>query len=401
MQRVGSVFRRILLHDIWRNLALFLGLVQVQILHWLLVVIRADGLSGGAILLLTLGAMWVNAWLVPLIRQGTRAAGWRRLAARTYMNVGIGTMGVGLSVLAGWLVIYPAAHSLTFFGVDFARASEIFRYASGALTAGVTLMFAWGITLGQRLYARTHVPVRLPGLAPEHRGLRIVQISDLHIGNGLEDERLSALVDRVNELEPDVIAITGDLFDNDAAFVPDGTRRLSALRARLGVFAVLGNHDTYTGSELIAEALAKNAPGIRLLRGEYARLPLDPPIYLAGVDDPGRDWTARDLQVASLEKLAGKRPDDGPVVLLVHRPEVFHQASRLGFAVVLTGHTHGGQIALPLPGGHINPARIVTPFTRGIFRSGESIMYVNRGVGMAGPRIRFNCRREIATIELV
>jgi hypothetical protein len=228
-----------------------------------------------------------------------------------------------------------------------------------------------------------------------------VQISDLHVGNGLEDDRLSALVDRINELEPDVVAITGDIFDNDPSFVPDGTRRLGGLRARLGVFAVLGNHDTYTGAELVAEALAANAPGIRLLRGEYARLPLDPPVYLAGVDDPGRDWTARDLQVASLERLAAKRPDDGPVLLLVHRPEVFHQATRLGFPVVLTGHTHGGQIALPLPGGHINPARMVTSFTRGLFRSGDSVMYVNRGVGMAGPRIRFNCRREIATIELV
>jgi predicted MPP superfamily phosphohydrolase len=401
VQRIRTALRRILLHDIWRNLALILGVVQVQIVHWLLFVTRGEGLELVPATLASVAAMWINALLIPLIRQGTRAEGWRRYTARGYMNFGIGTLLVGLAVLAGWVVVYPAAHALALFGVSLDAARDVFRYASGALTFGVAGMFVWGISIGQRAYARTHVPVRLPGLASQHRGLRIVQISDLHVGNGLEEERLSVLVDRINDMEPDVVAITGDIFDNDPAFVPDATRRLGALRARLGVFAVLGNHDTYTGSELVAEALALNAPGIRLLRGEYARLPLDPPVYVAGVDDPGRDWTARDLQVASLERIALKRPDDGPVILLVHRPEVFHQVTRLGFPLVLTGHTHGGQISLPLPGGHINPARIVTPFTRGLFRSGDSVMYVNRGVGMAGPRIRFNCSREIATIELV
>jgi hypothetical protein len=401
VKRLRGALRRALLHDIWRNLALFLGLVQVQILQWLLVVTRGEGTSAGSALLLTLGAMWINALLVPVIRQGSRAGGWRRLAARGYMNVGIGTLLVGLSVLAGWLVVLPAAYSVTLLGVASSTAHDTFRVASGLLTASVGLMFVWGISLGQRGYAHTHVRVSLPGLPVEHAGLRIVQISDLHVGNGLEEERLSDLVARINAMEPDVVAITGDIFDNDPACVPDATVRLGALRARLGVFAVLGNHDTYTGSELVADALAANAPGIRLLRGEIARLPIDPPVYLAGVDDPGRDWTAKDLQLAALERLAAKRPDDGPVVLLVHRPEVIHQASRLCFPLVLSGHTHGGQIALPLPGGHINPARMVTGYTRGLFHEGASVLYVNRGVGMAGPRIRFNCSREIATIELV
>jgi predicted MPP superfamily phosphohydrolase len=88
------------------------------------------------------------------------------------------------------------------------------------------------------------------------------------------------------------------------------------------------------------------------------------------------------------------------VLLLVHRPELFPQASRLGFPLVLAGHTHGGQLALPGPGGRWNLARFVTRFHRGLYHLNGSVLYVNRGLGVAGPAIRVNCHREIATIEL-
>ena len=84
----------------------------------------------------------------------------------------------------------------------------------------------------------------------------------------------------------------------------------------------------------------------------------------------------------------------------MHRPEAFAQAVRLGFPLVLAGHTHGGQLALPTPGGRFNLASFVTPFTRGVFREGGTTMYVNRGLGVGGPAMRINCPREIATIEL-
>ena len=84
--------------------------------------------------------------------------------------------------------------------------------------------------------------------------------------------------------------------------------------------------------------------------------------------------------------MAAVRPADGPSLLLVHRPEVFEQATRLGFPLVLAGHTHGGQLALPTPGGRYNLARLVTPLTRGLYRAGASVLYVNRGLGVGGPR---------------
>jgi hypothetical protein len=167
------------------------------------------------------------------------------------------------------------------------------------------------------------------------------------------------------------------------------------------VFAVLGNHDTYTGTEKVVAALRDHAPSLRLLRKELVRVPVSAPLYLAGVDDPGRDWAARDVDLPDLQALAEKMPTDGPTVLLVHRPEAFPQAARLGFSLVLAGHTHGGQLALPSVGGRLNLARLFTRYHRGLFRENGSVLYVNRGAGVAGPALRINCPREITTIELV
>jgi predicted MPP superfamily phosphohydrolase len=235
--------------------------------------------------------------------------------------------------------------------------------------------------------------------------MRVVQISDLHIGNGMEGARLDAVVAEVNALAPDLVAITGDIFDFDPSCVDDGARRLDALRARYGVYAVLGNHDVYTGREQVAGALRTLAPNVRLLRGEIVRLPSAAPFYVAGVEDPGkegRDWHGPRMPFPGLEEIGRALPADGPTLLLVHRPEAFPEAARLGFHLVLAGHTHGGQVALPIPGGRLNPARLFTRFHRGLYHHDEhrSILYVNRGVGVAGPAIRFNCPREIATLEL-
>ena len=137
-----------------------------------------------------------------------------------------------------------------------------------------------------------------------------------------------------------------------------------------------------------------------LLRDELVRLPVNAPLYLAGADDPGRDWASRGLDLPGVDQLADARPDDGPTLLLVHRPEVFPQAARHGFPLVLAGHTHGGQMALPTPRRQINLASLVTGYTRGLYRLGNSTLYVSRGVGVGGPPLRINCRREITTIEL-
>jgi hypothetical protein len=104
--------------------------------------------------------------------------------------------------------------------------------------------------------------------------------------------------------------------------------------------------------------------------------------------------------MSALDTVAHQRPTDGPVLLLAHQPENFQHAARLGFPLVLAGHTHGGQIALPGLESYCNAARLVTRYTRGLFHANGSAMYVNRGLGVGGPPLRIAAPREIATIEL-
>ena len=393
--------RRLFLNRLFLTLGLLLGVMQVVVGHWVIVVLAGRPGPGWA-LGLVLAALLVsaNGLLIPVLRRARSRGGLPRTVARAYAAAGVATLILGTTVLLSWIGLFPLASLLALAGLSGEAVFAVFRVASIAVVLTLAAMLLWGFTVGQLRVVHSHVRVPLADLPSELRGLRIVEISDLHIGNAMEGERIDRLVDRVNAMEPDLLAVTGVIFDFDPRHVEDGARRLGGLRARLGAYAVLGNHDTYTGTELVAEALGELAPELRLLRGEIARVPTEAPLYVAGVDDPGRDWNSPECNLPELEVLGGEQPEDGPVVLLVHRPQAFPQAARLGFPLVLAGHTHGGQLALPTPSGRHNLARIITSFDRGLFRVNGSVLYVNRGIGVGGPSIRLNCPREIATIEL-
>ncbi len=397
-----SALRRIVFGNLWRTLAGLLGVMQALVLQWVSVVLLGgDGLPASVFWPLLVVLVVANLATVPVLRRMRLSGGESRHGARLYMAVGIGTLLVGLAVVLSWLAVLPVAQLLGWLGLGPDGAELLFRSVSVAWVGAVAGAATWAFTGGQKKVDRTHVVVPIEGLDESHRGLRIVHLTDLHIGNGLEGDRLDALVRDANALEPDLIALTGDIFDFDPSYVEDGARRLGGLRARLGVFAVLGNHDIHTGAETVAEAMGRLAPGIRLLRDELERLPGEAPLYIAGVEDPGRDWTNRSVHLESLDELAGRRAEDGPTLLLVHRPQAFAQAAQLGFPLVLVGHTHGGQLALPFRAGQrFNLARIMTSHTRGLYQMHGSTMYVSRGCGVAGPAVRFNCARELATIEL-
>jgi predicted MPP superfamily phosphohydrolase len=396
-----ATLRRLLFDRFFFNLALLLGLSQMVVWYWLRVVVTGRepaGLLPSAALAAAL--VLINALAVPRLSEARGRPDLAGVLARGYLDVGVATLVIGLAIAAASALLLFVAGLLGAMGAAPGGAFGVFRVGSTALVGVVALSLISGFTVGQARVERTHVRVRVRGLAPQLSGMRIVQISDLHIGNYLEGGRLSRMVERTNALDPDVVALTGDLFDRDPAQVDDGVRRLAQLRARYGVYAVLGNHDHAVGADFVAGSFARFAPNIRLLRDEIAQLPSGAPLYVAGADDPGRDWTARGLALPGLEALAAERPDDGPVLLLVHRPEVFPQAARLGFPLVLSGHTHGGQLALPLAGGRYNLASLVTSFTRGLYRRNGSTLYVNRGLGVGGPALRVHCPREITTIEL-
>jgi hypothetical protein len=316
--------------------------------------------------------------------------------SRLYVVGSLGALLSGPLLLLGSLLGLP----LRLAGAD-AIAEAAFVTAGGL---GVALGFGsmvWGYLVGQRRLAVEEIELALPDLPEPLAGLRIAHLSDLHIGRQLRARKLRRFVERANELCCDAIVVTGDLFDFDPAFIDEGCRELGRLSARLGVYAVLGNHDVYTGADAVAEGLAR-LTRVRLLRDEWLWLEEDGArLALLGIEDTGQGWTDRDSLSEELERIAKEVPAGVPCVLLAHRPSYLRQAARLGIHVVLSGHTHGGQIALPAPFQHHNVSRLISHWTRGLFEHEGTLMYVSRGLGVAGPPVRLNCPREIAVLKLL
>ena len=248
---------------------------------------------------------------------------------------------------------------------------------------------------GRSLSGRPHLVTRdiaVADLPAALDGYVVAQISDLHCGPLTPPSRVDRWVEAVNAVGADLVAVTGDLITSGDAYVAPVATALAGLHARDGVYACMGNHDYFTDGEALAGALER--AGLAVLRNRgvtVARAGAE--LYVGGVDDT---WTARDDVTCAL---AG-RPAGAPAILLAHDPNLFPRAAAAGADLVLSGHTHGGQFAVPGFARRWNLARVVTAFTSGIYRAGASTLYVNRGLGTTGPPIRLGARPEIAVLTL-
>ena len=271
------------------------------------------------------------------------------------------------------------------------------------LFAGVSLilmtgLFIYGYLGGQRQLHLSKIDLSLAHWPAAGPHIKIAHISDLHIGTNLTAQELETYVQRVNELQPDLILLTGDILDANPAYIPDFFPYLNALHARYGVFACLGNHDRYAGTHAVAAGLA-DYTHITLLRDQVVHLSIaGTTLHLIGLDDRGKDW-ARGLDAdTTLTRLGADLPSHEPTILLSHRPDIFPAAASLGIDLTLSGHTHGGQFALPFHSQQFNLARFITRFPRGQYTLGNYFLYVNRGLGVTGQRIRLFTPREIALL---
>ncbi|RIL07531.1 MAG: hypothetical protein DCC71_02605 [Proteobacteria bacterium] len=352
-----------------------------------------------ALLRAALVATALGAAFIPSLTRLARHHAWASAAEPIVFAAGFSVVTVAAAVVASLFVLTAFALLFAALGLPASAGIWLLRAGSvaGAALAGAALAYGFASHGGGVEVTRHRI--ELDALPAALAGLRIAHLSDLHIGNGTEGARLEEIVARTNALGADLIALSGDLFDNDAEVLAEGACALAKLAAPLGVYAVLGNHDGFIGSDDVAAALAAHAPGIEVLRGRFVRAGAQPPLYVAGFDDPGHDWRHGD-PLPELESLGRTRPSDGPCVLLMHRPDAFERAAALGFALVLSGHFHGGQVALPLAGGRWNAARLLTRYDRGLYREAGAALYVSRGLGFAGPRLRFASRPEIALHEL-
>ncbi len=357
---------------------------ETLILHWGSIVLLGSGFGSWTTLSCVVGLASMNFVAMTVLRDLSWDVPTVWATVRTYM------LGSVAAILTGPLILFSLL-------VAAIAGSSNVAIAGGGIAVALGFgSILWGFLIGQRWVRIDHTELPLHGLSDSLKALRIAQISDLHIGRQLRAPQLRDYIERINKLNADIIVITGDIFDFNPKFIEEGCRELAKLRAKHGVFAVLGNHDIYTGAEAVCEGLQRWT-SIEVLRDRWIHVEVDGSLLcMAGLDDPGRDWTDRDAESPVLERFALEIPREMPTVLLIHRPSFFAHAARLGFPIVLSGHTHGGQVALPPPAHHHNASRLIARWTRGLFEIDQSVLYVNRGLGVAGLPVRLNCPREIS-----
>ena len=233
------------------------------------------------------------------------------------------------------------------------------------------------------------VKVALANLGASLEGYRIVQISDVHVGPTIGRDFVETIVREINALQPDLVAITGDLVDGTLSQLRDQVEPLKDLKAKDGVFFVTGNHEYYTGD--VDEWLSwLSGIGIRPLCNE--RVEIRGGFDLAGTEDISARGEGHRQDIP--KALAGRKTAR-PVVLLAHQPHSFAEAARLGVDLQLTGHTHGGQI---YPFNYL--VGLFQPYVSGLHQKGKSQIYVSCGTGYWGPPMRLGAPAEITEIEL-
>ncbi|MGO8968208.1 MAG: metallophosphoesterase [Myxococcaceae bacterium] len=274
------------------------------------------------------------------------------------------------------------------------RRAFLARAAVGGAAAIAAGAGSYGLWRAFQPPLLREVAVRLPGLPRTLDGFRIVQMSDVHLGDVLGRPFLEELVRRCNALRPDLVAVTGDLVDGTVQHLGPTVSALSGLRSREGTFFVMGNHEYYAGDREWAEALS--GMGIQVLRNRYLTLgDAGGRLDVVGVDDYGQrdvpNGRGYDLEAALAGRDAGRA-----AVLLAHQPRGVEAALDRGIGLQLSGHTHGGQLF---------PITLVVDaayrYSAGLYPVGEGHVYVSRGTGFWGPPMRIGSPSEITSVTLL
>jgi predicted MPP superfamily phosphohydrolase len=259
---------------------------------------------------------------------------------------------------------------------------------------GITSLLG-GIGLLQARKSATVITqkIAIPNLPPEFQGLKIAQISDLHVGPTIKAEYARTIVDQVNALRPDLIFFTGDMVDGSVDRLSKDVEPLRHLKSRYGTYFVTGNHEYYSGALQWIEKVREL--GMIHLENEHSILKIgEASLAIAGVTDLMAHHTIK-THKTNPEKAMKGIPDDMPSIMLAHQPGTAELTEGLAIDLMVCGHTHGGQF-MPF---NLAVAR-AHKYYAGLYRHGKMQVYVNRGTGYWGPPLRLGIPSEITLIRL-
>lgn len=276
---------------------------------------------------------------------------------------------------------------------EFRPARRVFlQTAAAGLAIAPMAAAGFGILERGRLQL-SEVRIPIPNLPKDLDGLRIVQVTDIHLSPFLSERELARAVDMANETRAHIGLVTGDLISRSGDPLDACLRQLARLRAEAGVLGCLGNHEVYTGTEDYVTAQGHRI-GIDFLRGQARQLRFGAAtINFAGVDYQ----KFQSHYLVGAERLIAP----GAVnILLSHNPDVFPVAASKGYDLTIAGHTHGGQVDVEILHQHFNVARYFTPYVLGLYREAAASVYVSSGIGTIGVPIRLGAPPEISLIHL-
>ncbi len=295
--------------------------------------------------------------------------------------------------------LYTASRDLLGMSVDLEKAidPERRRILTNTMNMGLlglsVSLTAYGFYQARRIPGIRRISVPIKDLHPDLEGFCIVQITDLHVGPTIKRDYVQSVVDRINSLSPDILAVTGDLADGSVSDLRKDVAPLGKIKTRYGSYFVTGNHEYYSGVESWIEEVQRL--GLKVLMNQHEILShKNARLLLAGVTD----YKAKDFMASHKsdpEKALEGAAENHVKVLLAHQPKSIFAASKAGFDLQISGHTHGGQffpwnLAVSLD----------QPYVRGLNRHESTWIYVSRGTGYWGPPLRLGFPSEITLITL-
>ena len=270
------------------------------------------------------------------------------------------------------------------------------RLVSAVARVAVAAPFAvagYGTFIGRNQFELREVDLRIPGLPPDLDGLRIAQLTDIHCGAYLTTEELRNVVGMVNESRPHVAVVTGDLITKGGDPLEQCLDTLAGIKSEAGVYHCLGNHEVYTRTQDFVQQYCQTL-GMAVLRQQSDLLTFgDSRLNICGVDYQRQ----RRPYLVGAESMVQAGAFN---VLLTHNPDVFRAAARMGYDLVVAGHTHGGQVTVEIAEQWVNAARFSTPFVAGRYTLGDSNLYVSRGIGTVNLPMRIGALPEVTLLRL-